>query len=194
MTVKACARCKEVKAIADFPPGKKWSDGLFPYCRECKRAVQRADHARHREARNAVMRAAYKANPEPYKQRAAAAYKADPDHVKANVTAWQGANRDKVREYQSRDSKAHPERTREAWRRRNARKQALTVMPITTQQIAAKVAYWGSKCWICRGEYEAMDHVKPLAKGGGHVLANLRPVCRSCNTRKRDRWPFAVAA
>ncbi len=32
--------------------------------------------------------------------------------------------------------------------------------------------------------------VKPLAKGGSHWASNLRPACRSCNSRKGDRWPF----
>ncbi|MFF1597681.1 HNH endonuclease [Streptomyces mirabilis] len=31
-----------------------------------------------------------------------------------------------------------------------------------------------------------VDHVIPLAKGGTHDRANLRVLCRSCNSRKRD--------
>jgi hypothetical protein len=34
------------------------------------------------------------------------------------------------------------------------------------------------------------DHVKPLARGGSNWPANLRPACKSCNSRKGARWPF----
>jgi hypothetical protein len=34
------------------------------------------------------------------------------------------------------------------------------------------------------------DHVQPLSKGGAHTLSNLKPSCRSCNSRKSASWPF----
>ena len=58
------------------------------------------------------------------------------------------------------------------------------------QQLAAKLSYWGNRCWLCRGPATQVDHVKPLAKGGPHCLANLRPICGSCNSRKQDTWPW----
>ena len=57
-----------------------------------------------------------------------------------------------------------------------------------------KLAYWGWRCWIngpaCTEDPENWDHVKPLSKGGAHMLANHRPACGHCNRRKQDRWPF----
>lgn len=44
--------------------------------------------------------------------------------------------------------------------------------------------YWGNRCWMCGGPYEEADHVIPLALGGPHCLANLRPACKSCNSAK----------
>jgi 5-methylcytosine-specific restriction endonuclease McrA len=77
------------------------------------------------------------------------------------------------------------------WRRRHAAiKRGVAVYQFTSEQVAAKVAFWGALCWVCRAPYEAIDHVKPLAKGGPHMLANLRPICTACNSRKRDRWPL----
>ncbi|WP_461165382.1 HNH endonuclease [Arthrobacter sp. R4-81] len=37
------------------------------------------------------------------------------------------------------------------------------------------------------------DHVKPISKGGSHCLANLRPICQSCNSSKGGRWPLTKA-
>lgn len=50
--------------------------------------------------------------------------------------------------------------------------------------LAAKVAYWGDRCWMCHEPWNSLDHVKPLAAGGPHCLANLRPACMRCNRRK----------
>ncbi len=50
-------------------------------------------------------------------------------------------------------------------------------------------------CWICGGvsDHMAFDHVKPIAKGGAHIPANLRLACRSCNSSKNARWPFPTS-
>lgn len=71
---------------------------------------------------------------------------------------------------------------------RRARIAELQVVPFTDEQFLQKMSYWGNKCWMCKGKYEADDHVKPVNKGGAHVLANFRPACKSCNSRKHDRW------
>jgi 5-methylcytosine-specific restriction endonuclease McrA len=65
-------------------------------------------------------------------------------------------------------------------------------VPFTVQQLDAKIRYWGSRCWICTGPYDSIDHVKPVTKGGPHMLANLRPICRPCNSRKSNRWPYQI--
>jgi len=42
---------------------------------------------------------------------------------------------------------------------------------------------------MCGGASQLQwDHVKPLAKGGAHMLANLRLACSRCNNVKSDRW------
>ena len=65
----------------------------------------------------------------------------------------------------------------------------------TPEKVAARIAYYGGKCWICGADYEEIDHVKPLSKGGSAWASNLRPICKSCNSAKCDAWPLeAVAA
>lgn len=65
------------------------------------------------------------------------------------------------------------------------------VLDFTADQRTARFALWGGRCWICgiAGATE-VDHVKPISKGGSHCLANLRPICKKCNTRKRNVWPL----
>jgi 5-methylcytosine-specific restriction endonuclease McrA len=44
-------------------------------------------------------------------------------------------------------------------------------------------------CALCGGEegpFE-VDHIHPRSKGGGHEIANLQVLCRTCNRRKGNR-------
>ncbi|MGC0144464.1 HNH endonuclease signature motif containing protein [Pseudactinotalea sp. Z1732] len=67
------------------------------------------------------------------------------------------------------------------------------VIPFSPEQLVARIAFYGGVCWICREvPYEELDHVKPVKAGGPHMLANLRPACRSCNASKNASWPFVA--
>jgi 5-methylcytosine-specific restriction endonuclease McrA len=71
-----------------------------------------------------------------------------------------------------------------------------SVVLYTPEQWQQKIIYWGSKCYLnlpgCTGDADSKDHVIPITKGGGEILANLRPACRSCNTRKLNQWPYPI--
>lgn len=86
---------------------------------------------------------------------------------------------------------AHPVENRLSKALRDARKRGTSVAAITTQQVMARFAVFGYRCWMCGAPWEQIDHVKPLSKGGPHILANLRPACARCNRSKNDSWPFA---
>lgn len=73
---------------------------------------------------------------------------------------------------------------------RRARRLEAPTGEITVRQLAKKVRYWGSRCWVCGDNWTAIDHVKPLTKGGAHMLCNLRPICTSCNSSKGSKWPL----
>lgn len=97
-------------------------------------------------------------------------------------------HRDRVREWH----RKNPEYKRQSEARRRAVKHAtrVTTYHLPVELLHAKVAYWGDRCWVCRGVWTEYDHHKPLSKGGCHLVANIRPICRSCNASKKDRWPL----
>ena len=65
-------------------------------------------------------------------------------------------------------------------------------MYTTGAHIKSRFEIWGNACWICKGEATAIDHVKPMSKGGSNLPANIRPICNSCNSSKKDTWPYFV--
>lgn len=72
-------------------------------------------------------------------------------------------------------------------KRRRAQKRNVLVIPFTPTELARRMSMFAG-CWMCGGEWNTVDHVKPTVKGGPHILANLRPACRSCNSSKNATW------
>ena len=76
--------------------------------------------------------------------------------------------------------------------RRQAALRAAPTTNFTPDDLAARLSMFAG-CWICGcdlSEGMHVDHVKPLSRGGAHMLSNLRPACPTCNIRKGAIWPF----
>jgi hypothetical protein len=59
---------------------------------------------------------------------------------------------------------------------------------IETIKRAMVFAKDGLKCVFCGSiENLTIDHIHPVKHGGGDELENLQTLCRSCNSRKRDK-------
>jgi 5-methylcytosine-specific restriction endonuclease McrA len=70
--------------------------------------------------------------------------------------------------------------------RRRARLRGCEVKATPKEISLAREAH-GSKCCYCGEEGEmTVDHLVPLASGGGHVLENIVFCCHRCNSAKRD--------
>jgi 5-methylcytosine-specific restriction endonuclease McrA len=108
-----------------------------------------------------------------------AEYQVHHGRILANHRAWVVKNSERVKLWDA--AKRH-------------RRRASRSVEFSVDNLALKWRYWSGLCWLCGGEATAWDHVKPLSKGGWHMLSNLRPCCRSCNSRKGARWPYAPQA
>lgn len=158
-----------------------------------------------REHHRARVAAWKRANPERHSAHSRASYNRHAEARKAVVRKYRETNGDQIsarkrayfqRTYPAR-KEAHAEK-REAWRQKNRERARWHVRMrrarvrgavgwATPEQIAARIAYYGHRCYLCGGAYESIDHVIPVSRGGSNWPANMRPACGRCNSRKRDR-------
>jgi 5-methylcytosine-specific restriction endonuclease McrA len=68
-----------------------------------------------------------------------------------------------------------------------ARRFGVPVFAFTVEQLEARLSMYPG-CWMCGGPKDTMDHVKPLSRGGAHMLGNIRPACSPCNNSKGSTW------
>ena len=186
-----CDECR----IAKLENDKKW----IRQNPERRAAINRRWYESHHEQALEAARKRREANPgyatewyEANRERKAATtrrWAQENAELRAEITRrWSKENPDRRAEFERKWRQANPEKVSEYARRRRARVLAAATVPFTTDQLAQKMAYWGNQCWMCGGVADSIDHVKPLAKGGPHVLANLRPACMPCNSRKSAKW------
>lgn len=72
-------------------------------------------------------------------------------------------------------------------RARRAREAEALNIPYTRLQLSERMSMFGDRCAYCGGDFEHIDHAIPLARGGPHILANLRPACSTCNLSKNSK-------
>jgi 5-methylcytosine-specific restriction endonuclease McrA len=94
-------------------------------------------------------------------------YLANPEKVDARVREWRRRN---------------PERIRSYWAQRRVKTSGIDI-----QSIRGRIEVYGHTCAYCGAPYDHIDHVIPIARGGRHIAANLRPACKKCNLRKGSK-------
>ncbi len=178
-------------------------------CKPCRAAQVARHREENREKIRAKRRSYYDRNRETALAQSAQWKRDNPDRVRAKAKAYSVENRDQLRLNTARWRAANRERDRangRAWSSRNAvkirEKAALYRWKLKRQSLGvlsrhippnlwdARKSVFGYRCAYC-GTPESQtiklqkDHVKPIARGGPHILANLRPACPSCNSKKK---------
>lgn len=162
------------------------------YCKQCKQ-----EYERNRRARA----------PELFRRRAQEQWR---KRVEKTPAYWRGKptkperletirrysveHRDEVNRAKREWRKRNSEKWYEIKRRSEAKRRGVLHGRISASDKATKAAYWGDWCWVCHAPWSEWDHVKPISRGGPHILSNLRPICRSCNAIKHTSWPVSTSA
>lgn len=190
---KVCADCQQALPLSSFGTRRAASGNTVPkaYCRPCSAARARSDYDSDRARANYQKRMAE--DPEQLLERSRAWAANNPDKRRASVRKWRENNAEKVKAY-SRKYKVANRDIVAAWQMaRQARQRGSAIAPFTAEQLRQRMSMYAG-CWMCGGPKEHVDHVKPISKGGAHILSNLRPACRKCNLSKKDQWPLRVKA
>lgn len=161
-----------IKPAEEFYPDRRRRDGLHANCRACHRVL--TDGWKRK-------------NPTVVRKIAKASYDRNADARRRAARAWRAANIERARARCAEWKRQNAAQAAAVENVRRARKMG-AAGTATTEQIAARVAYYGGKCWMCGAPWEHIDHVKPVAAGGPNWASNLRPACAGCNLRKGSRW------
>ena len=197
LELKRCPRCAQIKTLENFGRDKRASSGLMCWCKSCRREKGRTYYAarnpkRWRDGMREVHCRYYIKNKEKIKFQARERDKNNPDKARAKHIKWRQKNIKKALAMSEKWRRAHLLEDAMNSQRRRSRKKAASIVRFGKQALLNRLSMFPG-CWVCGGQKEHVDHVKPLAKGGPHCLSNLRPICRSCNSKKHSKWPFRPA-
>lgn len=173
ITRKACTKCGEVKLLVEFKACRPSTPTLRrSKCQSCGRAESREWHRRHPGYVARWQRKNRDRGREYIRRRLASGEGTVlRERINAQMRVWAKANRVRVRVHEH-----------------NARARRANAPGFSTpDQVLARAAFYGNCCAYCRGPYEVMDHVVPLARGGSNWPANLRPACKICNDSKKAK-------
>lgn len=70
--------------------------------------------------------------------------------------------------------------------RRRAQNRGLPATLDARSWLDVLIAHEG-RCRYCGQPFETLDHIIPLAAGGGSTPDNVAPACRACNEEKADQ-------
>lgn len=203
--MKVCNKCKQEKNESEFYKGERYKDGLRPICKKCfsirssrhykenpnvakrlkekavewyknnldkHRNIARISHKKYREKRKEYYKSYREEHKEYYRSYNKEYYYNNKEYYQQKKKEWYKNNKDKVKE------------TNE---QRRARKNGLNGNVFETEW-KELCSHYGNVCLRCGSSDKlTQDHVVPLSKGGFHTIYNLQPLCRSCNSSKRDK-------
>jgi len=157
----------------------------------CKRCYARTKA--RTPATRATVQAYNKANAEKIAAQIKVYAAANRERIAEVKRAWRLANPEVNAAYHAAWKLANPELVREIGREAAARRKAQKLgLVVTKADYAVILARHGMVCHICgldiltRSDLH-FDHVIPLARGGAHVVENIRPSHSFCNRSKGAR-------
>jgi hypothetical protein len=173
-SVKCCRTCKEIKPISEFWRKHVTADGFANYCKDCVRSRRGSDPEKcARRTATRIRRTSEQGKPF---RTCGSCMELRPVKMFGPVTVRDGV-----------DSICRLCRQVTGLKVR-ARGVGAPSIPYSTRDLAERARMFGDACWMCGTQWSSWDHVKPLARGGTDCVANLRPSCTRCNSRKKDHW------
>jgi 5-methylcytosine-specific restriction endonuclease McrA len=154
---KTCPHCGATKPSSMYFRFRAKPDGLSSWCKECVGAKNREWERTHRDTKRKL------------------------------TNAWQHKNHAHYRELQKKYFRSD-KGLLAGYRKRAWRHGSKLLGTHTADEWNAKCEQYGMMCASCRENKPlTRDHIVPISKGGGNSIDNIQPLCRACNTRKKDK-------
>lgn len=162
--MKICSKCKESLPLDDYALSRSSKDGRGNNCRKCN-----AEYAK----------AWRENNPERAKE-----------HSRRQTKLLLERNPEYYNEWGRKDYQSESGRLRVIANAQRRRARLLECEgDFTAEEFAELCLLYDGKCLSCeRTDLRlTVDHVIPVSKGGRNSIDNIQPLCRQCNSRKRDK-------
>jgi 5-methylcytosine-specific restriction endonuclease McrA len=148
---------------------RRWLAANREKRREYMRLYMRRRHAANREKERERCRKYYRENAEKKSLAARRRYSADPEKHRARVARYGAAHPDRIQQLNARTG---------ARRRGAVGSHSLAEWRSLVKDAMGRCVYCGIETRLTR------DHANPLCRGGTDFIANIRPSCGPCNSRK----------
>jgi 5-methylcytosine-specific restriction endonuclease McrA len=160
---RICNKCNIEKNIENFRKNKHSRGGYLFTCKICYAAESRLK---------------YQQNIAQERKRSINKYKNNKQYYYSMSVKWRENNLEKSRIIKL-----------QAEHKRRALKLNALIDDFSFEKWLQRKEVFGNKCKYCGIEETkeiklTQDHVIPLSRGGKHMLANIVPACKSCNSRK----------
>jgi 5-methylcytosine-specific restriction endonuclease McrA len=172
---KACTKCRKWYPMNGYYVAKKEHDGRQDWCKAC--------HSDHNKAYRL-------ANLEESRAQQKRSREKDPVKTAEYFRKWKEANPERLSHIRRRWRDKHRELYYYTQSVRNSYKQGRKpkLGQVSFNEWIELCAHYDNRCLKC-GERKplTLDHVIPLSKGGTNTIDNCQPLCKSCNSGKKDR-------
>ncbi len=158
--------------------------------RKDKKKIENAEYRLKNKAKvSEYMKAWHHKNRAEMKVKHKAYYEKNREAHLAQKRAYYVANRTKLRAYAK--ANRHVARKNEDIRRARKAKAEVGDLKLITKWRESWRKKSRVRCYWCGeqipGKSGSVDHIRPLARGGAHVIDNLVIACGSCNSKKHAR-------
>jgi 5-methylcytosine-specific restriction endonuclease McrA len=175
-SLKQCAKCGGYKSIERYSGDKHARDGLFAWCKQCKRDYAILYKTNNREKIRSINRRWNEKHSEKKREQDRKRRVKDKDKIRRKIKEW---------------NQSHPENRKASEYRRRALKRKAEGMH-TAQQEREQYNRQKGRCYYCGiivGTVWHVDHVIPLSRGGSNGPENIVIACEHCNTSKKAKMP-----
>lgn len=183
---KKCSKCGETKPLTEYchPPSCKGR--YFNSCKECERKKNLAWREKNREKSRASGRRHYYKHREECIKRVKEWTDNHKETYNNHIKDWHDRHYEEGVMSRRKYRATHKAELKEDLRRKRT---LMSEGDLTKSEWQSILDKYGRRCLCCgRSDVEiTMDHIVPLEIGGPHTAENVQPLCRSCNSSKKQK-------